>query len=217
MVIMNKCASNRIFRYSILILSMFKNIIYQILEISSKFMPLSTTTNELGPQGDIPERAITAARFTEIVTVVIIYLQQSSKYLWEEARNGKYVHLLMCDGKRIYNILRPLSIKRLFFLACLCISAASESSFSDVEVRKLEAWELIVSLDAPKLYLMSFIAPVVLYMVSVASFAVSMIMFTTVFAREWNFAFPPRTNPDAVLQIVFPLSKSCRIYIILAS
>jgi hypothetical protein len=42
-------------------------------------------------------------------------------------------------------------------------------------------------------------------MVFVALFAVSMMMSTTVIAREWNFAFPPRTSPDAVLQVVFYL------------
>ena len=61
---------------------------------------------------------------------------------------------------------------------------------------------------------MSFMAPVVLYMVLVALFAVSMMMSTTVFAREWNFAFPPRTSPDAVLQIVSYLSKTVAAFIL---
>lgn len=62
------------------------------------------------------------------------------------------------------------------------MSAASTSSFLDVEVRKLEV--TLFSLDVSKLFAMLFIASVVLCMVSDASFAVLMIMFTTVFACE---------------------------------
>jgi hypothetical protein len=61
---------------------------------------------------------------------------------------------------------------------------------------------------------MSFNTPVVLYMVFHASFAVSMMMSTTFLAREWNFAFPPRTSPDAVLQIVFHLSQTVAAFIL---
>jgi len=134
-------------------------------------------------------------------------LYTCSKYhilSFREAQMDMDTHDLRSE-RQTYTILRPLSINRLFFLACLCISAASTSSFSDVEVRKLDAWTAALWLDAPRLSFMSFIAPVVLYMVFVALFAVSMMMSTTVFAREWNFAFPPRTSPDAVLQIVFYL------------
>ena len=99
-----------------------------------------------------------------------------------------------------YTICRPLSIRRLFFLACIFMSVASSSSFLDVEVRKLEV--SLFSLDVSKLFAMLFIASVVLCMVSDASFAVLMIMFTTVFACERNFALPARTNPDAALQII---------------
>jgi len=51
-------------------------------------------------------------------------------------------------------------------------------------------------------------------MVFHASFAVSMMMSTTFLAREWNFAFPPRTSPDAVLQIVFHLSQTVAAFIL---
>jgi hypothetical protein len=41
-----------------------------------------------------------------------------------------------------------------------------------------------------------------------------MMMSTTFLAREWNFAFPPRTSPDAVLQIVFHLSQTVAAFIL---
>ena len=111
---------------------------------------------------------------------------------------GKEEREMLGRLREIYTILRPLSINLLFFLACLAICAASTSSFSDVEVRKLDASP--VPLVFPKLSLISFIAHVVLYMVSDASFAVRITMFTTVFASEWNVAVPPRAKPDAALQ-----------------
>lgn len=127
----------------------------------------------------------------------------SNKYKYQHPSNWYAIGIFLIGwGKKkrreIYTILRPLSINRLFFLACLSISAASTSSFSDVEVRKLVASP--VPLVSPKLSLISFIAPVVLYIVSDAPFAVRIIMFTTVFASEWNLAVPPRAKPDAALQ-----------------
>lgn len=72
-------------------------------------------------------------------------------------------------------------------LASLCIFAAPASSLWEVEERKLEA--SVPTSAASKSCLMFLIAPVMLWMVPDAPFAVSMIMSTTVWALDWNLAF----------------------------
>ena len=87
------------------------------------------------------------------------------------------------DIVTIYTILSPRSIKCLFFFASLSISEAVESSLTEVELRKLAA-SAVPPYAESKLLLMSLIASVVLNMVVDASSAVSIIISTTVFARE---------------------------------
>lgn len=144
----------------------------------------------------VPDKAVTATKFTDIVTVVIMYLKRRGMceglYLKKEPKRTT-----MAVKRENYTILRPLWIALLFFVASLSISSASESRLWYVEERKIEV-DLLPPFAA-KVVLMSFIAEVVLYTVPTASSAVSMRMSTTVFALEWNFAFPPRTTPVPVL------------------
>ena len=76
--------------------------------------------------------------------------------------------------------------------------ADASSSLSVVESRFTEASALLLA--SMKLLSMSFNTPVVLCIVSDASFAVLIIILTEFFASEWNLALPARTSPVAALQ-----------------
>lgn len=141
-------------------------------------------------------------RLQQVVLVLTSLLSlHTCRYQKEVIIDIYWIELTQNRGsiEETYDVFRPSWIKFLFSDACVFIEEAWVSSFMVVEF--MSCFVFSSTCCCCKLWVISFIAPVMLNIVSDAPSAVLRRMSITVFALEWDFELPPKARPQAVLKL----------------